>query len=72
MKSIIILSGLGVLSLLSEIFNFKKWLMPFVIIGLMAAIGFAFKDWNTNIHYFNHMLVFDNAALGFTIKVSLS
>jgi len=69
MKSIIILSGLGVLSLLSEIFNFKKWLMPVVLIGLMAAIGYASYDWNTNIHYFNHMLVFDNSALGFTMLI---
>jgi len=72
MKSIIVLSGLGVLSLLSEIFNFKKWLMPVVVIGLLATIGFAAKDWNTDIHYFNYMLVFDNAALGFTMLIGVT
>jgi NADH-quinone oxidoreductase subunit N len=69
MKSIIALTGLGILSLLSEIFNFKKLLMPLVVIGLFACIGFAVYDWNTNIHYFNEMLVFDNPALGFTILI---
>jgi NADH-quinone oxidoreductase subunit N len=70
MKSLIIIAGLGVLSLISEIFNFKKWLMPIVIIGLFAAIGFAYYDWNTNICYYNsRMLIFDNAALGFTMLI---
>jgi len=69
MKSLIIIAGLGVLSLLSEIFNFKKWLMPLVIIGLVAAIGYASYDWNTNIHYYKEMLVFDNMALGFTMLI---
>lgn len=70
MKSLIIIAGLGVLSLISEIFNFKKWLMPIVIIGLIAAIGFASYDWNTNICYYkSRMLIFDNAALGFTMLI---
>ncbi len=67
MKSLILLSGLGVLALLAEIFNFKKRLLPLVLIGLIATIAAAVKDWGTNIHYFSDMLFFDNFALSFTV-----
>jgi NADH-quinone oxidoreductase subunit N len=70
MKSILLLSGLGVLALLAEIFNFKKRLFPLVLIGLFAVIFAALKDWNTNIHYYSEMLVFDNFALSFTVLIT--
>ena len=69
MKSLLLLSGLGVLSLLAEIFNFKKWLFPAVIVGLVATIGVAVKDWNTTIHYYSDMMVFDNFAICFTVLI---
>ena len=69
MKSLLLLSGLGVLSLLAEIFNFKKWLFPAVIVGLVATIGVAVKDWNTNIHYYSDMMVFNNFAICFTVLI---
>jgi NADH-quinone oxidoreductase subunit N len=68
MKSIIILSGLGALTLFSEIINFKKWLYPAVLLGLLACIGFAIKDWDAPAHhFFNNMMIFDNMAIAFTI-----
>lgn len=68
MKSLIILSGLGALTLFSEIINFKKWLYPIVLLGLLACIGFAVKDWNAPAHHFyNNMMIFDNMAIAFTI-----
>ena len=68
MKSIIILSGLGALTLFSEIINFKKWLYPIILLGLLACIGFAIKDWGAPAHHFyNNMMVFDNMAIAFTI-----
>jgi len=69
MKTIEILSGLGVLALLAEIFRFKKFLLPIVVVGLLGAIGAAVYDWNTNIHYYHNMLTFDNYALLFSIVI---
>lgn len=69
MKSLLLLSGIGVLSLLAEIFNFKKRLFPIVILSLLAVIAAAVKDWNTNIHYYNEMMVFDNFAISFTVLI---
>lgn len=70
MNSVYILSGLGVLSLLSEIFNFKKVLFPVVILGLLASVGVLIYDWNSSIAYFNDMLLFDNYAVAFSIAIS--
>ncbi|MBI4929650.1 MAG: NADH-quinone oxidoreductase subunit N [Bacteroidetes bacterium] len=67
MKTIEILSAVGVLALLAEIFRFKKFLLPLILIGLLGAIGAAVYDWNTNIHYYHNMLTFDNYALLFSI-----
>ncbi|MBK9799520.1 MAG: NADH-quinone oxidoreductase subunit N [Bacteroidetes bacterium] len=71
MKSLLLLSGIGVLSLLAEIFNFKKRLFPIVILSLLAVIAAAIKDWDTNIHYYNEMMVFDNFAISFTVLISV-
>jgi NADH-quinone oxidoreductase subunit N len=67
MKTLEILSIIGVLALLAEIFSFKKFLMPVILLGLLGAIGAAIYDWNTQIHYYHNMLTFDNYALLFSI-----
>jgi NADH-quinone oxidoreductase subunit N len=37
-----------------------------VFLGLAVALGLAILDWNTNISYYNEMLLMDNYALAFT------
>lgn len=69
MKILYILTGLGVIAMLAEIFKFKKFLFPKVLLGLLLAVGSAIYDWNTNIHYYNNMLTFDNYALLFSIVI---
>ena len=76
MKTLYILSALGVIALLAEIFQsapilsrLKKILLPIVLLGLLSAIAAAVKDWNTNIHYYSNMLTFDNYAILFTCVI---
>ncbi len=69
MKTLYILSALGVIALLAEIFRFKKFLLPIALIGLLGAIAAAVKDWNTNIHYYSNMMTFDNYAILFTVLI---
>ncbi|MEK6615333.1 MAG: NADH-quinone oxidoreductase subunit N [Bacteroidota bacterium] len=69
MKTLYILSALGVIALLAEIFRQKKFLLPVVLVGLLGAIAAAIKDWNTNIHYYSNMLTFDNYAILFTCVI---
>ena len=66
MNTLIILSAIGVVALFSEILNFKKALLPLIIIGLLAALVANVLDWNTNHHYYNEMMVVDNYAVAFT------
>src|SRR5258705_3310614 len=39
MNTLIAISGLGILSLLAEIFNARKIIVPMTIIGLLAILG---------------------------------
>lgn len=67
MKSLLLLSGLGLAALAAELFGLKKWLPWLVLAGLLATIGAGIYDWNTDIHYFNNMLGMDNYAILFSI-----
>src|SRR4051812_29753928 len=69
MKTLYILSALGVIALLAEMFRFKKFLLPIVLVGLLGAIAAAVKDWNTDIHYYSNMMTFNNYAILFTIVI---
>ena len=68
MKGLFIISGLGVLAMLAEIFKFKKLLYPLVLIGILAAYVNNFMEWNNNynIKMFGNMMRFDNVALAFS------
>jgi NADH-quinone oxidoreductase subunit N len=45
MKVILLLAGLGLITLLAEIFRFKKFLFPIVALGLIGAIATAVSYW---------------------------
>lgn len=72
MIAVYIISGLGILSLLAEIANLKRWLLPVAIAGLLAAVGLAATEWNTSQAYFHDMLRFDNQALAFSMIIALA
>lgn len=52
--------------MLAEIFSFKKLLPVLVFAGLITALVFNFKDWNSSTSYFNDMMRFDNYAIMFS------
>ena len=68
MKGLFIISGLGILAMLAEIFKFKRALYPMVLIGILAAFVANFMEFNNNmsIEPFNNMIRFDNVALAFS------
>jgi NADH-quinone oxidoreductase subunit N len=71
MNSVFVLSGLGILSLLAEIFNFRRVLFPIVILGLLAAAALLVRDWGTTQSYYSNMLTFDNYAIAFSTAISV-
>lgn len=73
MNTLIALSGLGLVTLFSEIFGFKKFIRPLVFIGLLTALVFSVGDWNTNQSLFNNMVLVDNYAVAFsTLLISIT
>lgn len=72
MNALYIVCGLGFLSLVAEIINFKKGLLWLIAFGLLAAAGGVAMDWNLNLHHFNDMVVFDNVAIAFTALITVT
>ncbi|MDZ4665426.1 MAG: NADH-quinone oxidoreductase subunit N [Bacteroidota bacterium] len=68
MKGFLVISILGVVAMLAEIFKFKKILLPLVVLGILAAYTLNFMEWEHpfSISYFQNMIAFDKVALAFT------
>lgn len=68
MKGLLIISALGIIAMLAEIFKFKKLLLPIVLLGIVAAYAFNFMEWNTSmsISYFDNMIAFDKIGIAFS------
>ncbi len=71
MNALLIVCGLGFISLLAEIVNLKKGLHIAIILGLGIAVVAVIRDWNTSATFFNNMLVFDPFSLAFTCLIIL-
>src|SRR5687768_9870384 len=72
MNSVFVLSGLGVFSLLAEIFNIKRLLFPVVILGLILSAILFVVGWNDGTSYYSNMLTFDNYAVAFSTTLSIT
>lgn len=64
MNTLIVVSVLGIISMLSDILGFKKLIFPIVLVGLLLAIGVNLCEWNQSQVYFD-MLLLDNYAVAF-------
>jgi len=69
MNTLIAISGLGVFCLIAEIFNFRKAIVPVVILGLLALLGTTLNIWSfgdlLNSQYTN-MIVADKFSNAFS------
>lgn len=65
MKELILLSSLGVFTLILEVINLRKLIIPIIIVGLIACIVLCVLDFNSagNIY---EMLFVDNTSLAIT------
>ena len=68
MNTLFAIAGVGILALIAEIINFKRWLTIICILGLAGAL--AFLPWYTShaesAPVFSDMLMFDGPAVAFT------
>jgi NADH-quinone oxidoreductase subunit N len=73
MTALILLSSLGVIALLAEIFSFKKLVFPIVILGLITTFILNIFEWDTNktyyamMHYDNYAVAFASVLIGITL-----
>ncbi|MBX7182356.1 MAG: NADH-quinone oxidoreductase subunit N [Bacteroidia bacterium] len=65
MNALISLSALGIIAMLSELFNFKRILYPVVLLGLLVAFGLNVMEWGQYKTWYGMMLV-DKFALAFS------
>jgi NADH-quinone oxidoreductase subunit N len=69
MKALLIISGLGLLSMLAEVFRFRRAIFPIVLVGLAVALYFNFTEWNGNVSWFSNMIAFDRPAIAFSAVI---
>jgi NADH-quinone oxidoreductase subunit N len=66
MNTLIAISGLGIFSLIAEIFNARKVIVPITIIGLLAILGLNVSNYNPLESYYNNMINVDKFAVIFS------
>jgi len=66
MNTLIAITALGVLTLLFEILNFRKAIVPITIIGLLAILGLTYAEFNTPASYHNNMIVVSKFSASFS------
>ena len=63
MNSIIIITILAVVLLFLGVYKKASALLPVAVIGLLGALASQIATWNTNLYYFNQMVLFDNFSI---------
>lgn len=66
MTTLIAIAGLGLLSLLFEILNLRKGIVPMVLLGLLACLGLAINDFGAPAAYYNNMVVVTRFSAAFS------
>ncbi len=65
METLIGVTVLGLFCFAAEILNFRKLMLPVVVIGLLALFGWNAMQWNVNMSFFNNMFFVDNFSVAF-------
>ena len=66
MNTLISITALGVLTLLFEILNFRKAIVPITIIGLLSILGLTYSEFNNPASYYNNMIVVSKFSASFS------
>ena len=66
MNTLIAITALGVLTLLFEILNFRKAIVPITIIGLLVILGLTYSEFNNPASYYNNMIVVSKFSASFS------
>ncbi len=66
MKTIVYTSTLGLVCMLAEMFNLRRFILPVAILGLVAIFGLNALSWGVNQGYYHNMVMIDNYSVAFS------
>ena len=66
MNTLIAVCGLGVFSLIAEIFNLRKAIVPVTIAALLAILALTVSEFNVPSTWYNNMIIVNNFSVAFT------
>lgn len=66
MNTLLAVCGLGIFSLIAEIFNLRKAIVPLTIIGLLAILGLNISEFNSPSTWYNNMIVVSKFSVAFS------
>lgn len=66
MTTLIAIIGLGILCLLFEILNLRKFIVPFTIVGLLAVLSITLSEFGATSNHYNNMIVVDKFSTAFS------
>ena len=66
MNTLIAVCGLGVFSLIAEIFNLRKAIVPVTIAALLAILALTVSEYNVPSTWYNNMVIVNNFSVAFT------
>ena len=66
MNTLLAVCGLGIFSLIAEIFNFRKAIVPFSIVALLAILGLTVSEFDAPSSWYNNMIVVNNFSIAFS------
>ncbi len=72
MLTYVTLAVLGILVLFMGVMKQKRYLLPLIIVGLLAVLAVTVSYWDKGMSYYSRMLVFDNTAVAFICVLVLS
>ncbi len=66
MKTLEYTSALGLLCMVAEMLNLRKFVWPLCVLGLMAIFGLNITSWGVNAPFYHNMVVVDNFSVAFS------
>ncbi|HLP21676.1 MAG TPA: NADH-quinone oxidoreductase subunit N, partial [Chitinophagales bacterium] len=66
MKTLVYTSTLGLVCMLAEMFNLRKFILPIAVTGLLVIFGLNASSWGVNQAFFHNMVVIDNFSVAFS------
>lgn len=66
MKTLIYTSALGILCMLGEMFNLRRFIVPVAVAGLAAIFALNINGWGVNQGFYHNMVMVDNFSVAFS------